>query len=263
MAPKLKFMNQTFNFSRFLKYASYQFGMHKKIISLGVAGAFSVLILFLVLILSAQNTWMLDEWRNTFFILFSVSSCLIIGHAFPYYRQKEKAISTIMLPASVFEKFISEYVVRIVLYTLIFPILFTLAAKLSTPFATLINPQATITSFNLSSIFEIQTNAEFLLTLLPLLYFTSSAFLFAGSAAFNKYPLVKTMIFLAVVLTLGVGYFYILIEKLSLGNGIAYWVKSSLISSEENALNALYVILLVFISSTLTYAFFKLKEKEI
>lgn len=256
-------MNQTFNLSRFLKYASYQFGMHKKIIGLGIAGAFSALIIFLILLLSTKNALTIDNWKITFFILFSLGACLIIGHAFPYYRQKEKAISNIMLPASVFEKFIFEYVSRIVLYVIIFPILFTLAAKLATPLAEFINDQAIITSFSLSSMFKVKAAAEFLPTLFTFIFLTSSAFLFAGSAAFNKYPLVKTIIFLAVVFALGGGYFYFLIEKLRLGNGIAYLIESSPIAPEENALKALYITLVVFIASSLTYAFFKLKEKEI
>jgi len=256
-------MNQTFNLSRFLKYASYQFGMHKKIIGLGIAGAFSALVLLLVLILSGQRNWMVDEWRNTFFILFSLSACLLIGHAFPYNRQKEKAISNIMIPASVFEKFISEYVLRIVLYTLIFPILFTLAAKLATPLGTLINDKGTISPFILSNIFEIQAKAEFLYTLIPLIFLACSAILFAGSAAFNKYPMVKTIIFIAAVFIMGSGYLYFIMEEINLKNGIAYMIKSSSIASDEGALNVLYIILIVSISSALSYAFFKLKEKEI
>lgn len=256
-------MNQIFNLSRFLKYASYQFGMHKKIIGLGVAGTFSVLILFLVLILSGQHTWMDNEWRNTFFILFSLSACLIIGHAFPFYRQKEKAISTIMIPASVFEKFISEYILRIILYTLIFPILFTLAAKLATPLATLINDRGSIMPFSLSSLFEVQVNAKFLYTLIPLLFFTSSAFLFAGCTAFSKYPLLKTSIFITAVFIMASGYLYFIMEKMDLKNGIAYMLETGSIASDEGALNALYVTLTVSILSALSYAFFKLKEKEI
>src|SRR5690606_26690689 len=54
-----------------------------------------------------------------FFIVFGF---LYVGHAFPAFRSKETTINYLMLPASVLEKFVFEFISRIGIILLMLPL---------------------------------------------------------------------------------------------------------------------------------------------
>lgn len=260
MAPNSRSMNQIFNFSRFIKYATYQARI-KRNIYLPTIGGFSVaLFLFMLFLLSVNNYWKQDEWTVLFFTSFAITGLLLIGNAFPSLRKKEKRINMLMLPVSTFEKYTYEYIIKVVLFAIIYPLIFVIISSLVVPIAGVINPDRTIVSFSFDPIFN--PHQKHIIGLIFWIYLFCSSLVFAGAAAIKKHPLIKTLLFVGTVIMITIGYFYMIFEKFKLGNGIQYVVKNT-ISNETEAFTWLFTLLGISACSALTYAFFKLKEKEV
>ncbi len=260
-------MNQIFSPSQFVKYAAYQYRMRSKIMLLAVVGAFTALFFLISFLIMTNNfRWSGRSWSPLFFLTGAVAAILHIGNSFPYFRKKDTTVSMIMLPASVLEKFVYEYIVRVILFTLFFPILFYFAAHLTVSIIHFIFSAKEISSFSFDFVFnELYSESDRLLFYyaLPALYVLTASLFFAGAVVAQRVPLIKTLVIIGVFVLSVTGYFYFIVEKMGLKEGIGYVIKNTWLSSEELALKSLFVLVVFAIITTLTYAYFKLKEKEV
>jgi len=261
-------MNQIFSPSRFIKYAVYQNRMRGKILLLTVAGAFVALMLFMFIILVENSSLINNEWNNTFFLTGVIAAILYIGNSFPYFRKKDTTISNIMLPASVFEKFVYEYFVRVVLFTLFYPLFFYVTLYLTDKITHFIFPNNIATSFNFDFLFiKSSRESDYLLFyyVAPAFYILASSILMAGTVVVRKFPLIKTLVAVGLLTLSVIGYFFLISEKMYLINGIRYYVQKyySWMESNESAFITLLIFIIFTTITTLAYTYFKLKEKEV
>jgi len=87
--------------------------------------------------------------------------------------------------------------------------------------------------------------------------------LFTGATAFRKHPLIQTVIFIGLIVLTTIGYFYILFEKFNLNKGIGYTFSKIFKDSDDIAFNYLFIAIILTATSALTYAYFKLKERQV
>jgi hypothetical protein len=191
-----------------------------------------------------------------------------MGTSFPALRNKKEASHYFLLPASIFEKFLIQFLIRIVAFSTFFYLIFWLEFKFTAAIYQSIEWRKTITieSFDLFAPF---TDLNRTLDLLAVLFgmFSIASFLLMGAAYFKKYALFKT------ILTFGVfaGVFFL---TMVLFSHIFYAEKMrSFLSIEldtyrisENLYNTQMFFYIPAIAASLFFlptAYFKLKEKEI
>lgn len=253
-------MNDIFNFSRFVKYAKAQLILQRKLFLLIISGGFLALFFFTLILFATNSRWDKEDWSILFLMSGAISALLFAGHAFPFLRTKEACQNTLMIPASTLEKFTYEFVLKIVLFTLLYPVLFKLMAGTVLPLAEFINPERAFVPFSFDPI--IHTNKEYLLPTAVLGYLFTVSLAFAGASALKRYPLIKTIVIVGIIILVGVGYFYLLFGKLHLKNGISY-VANYVIADQDSALIWLYYFLCISFITAWVYAFFNLKEREV
>lgn len=253
-------MNQIFNFSRFFHYARYQTSMNRRSMLLTVGGASVALFLFLLFFMRTTLRWDQHHWPPLFMISAIIGGLLFIGNSFGYLRKKESTLNTLMLPASVYEKYIYEYMGKVVLYTVLYPILFYIVSIPVVALAEFIRPERIYASFSFDPIFSPKNKTPYMVT--AWVYFFASSLIFAGATAFKKYPLVKSLVFVGAIFLIGFSYVYLSFQKLHLNNGMQY-LAETFIGESDTALIWLYWILGISAITSLVYGFFKLKEKEV
>ncbi|TAJ11680.1 hypothetical protein DMA11_15935 [Marinilabiliaceae bacterium JC017] len=253
-------MNQIFSFSRFVKLATYYFSIQKRRFLLIIGGAFVALFLFLLGVLVRKNNWDGIDWAAMFYLIGFMGATLYIGTAFSYLRKKETTVNMLMVPASVFEKYLLEFFNRIVMFVLLYPVLFILTRRFAVAVANFLKEGPAMAVSSLSELFKMPSDDM----VLPFIFVVILGVLvvFAGTAAIRKYPLIKTLIFVGVVFIACVGYFYLILEKMNLAQGIAY-VFESIFHDQDTFFASLYVIIGSSSLLSLVYGFFKLKEKEV
>lgn len=251
--------NQIFSFKRFCRYALSCLTLHYRQL-LWLCGAVAAGIFFSAMFfININYSWKNNEWAGFSLFFFAVTSLLFIGSAFPGLRNREKAITFFMTPASTTEKFIYELAERLLLFLIVFPILLSVFGNLA--METLRTIKATYghtlnaESLSIANILAIIPSKIYRLIIPVILAIGSLAF--AGSVVFKRLPLIKTAIFAAIIFLLNIGYFYILIEKLHLRHP---WIAHL---DENSVLNTFMAVASITLVSILAYAFFKLKEKEI
>jgi hypothetical protein len=169
----------TFSFRRVLLLMQKTLAENAKFVGSGLLSIFAVYSIVIFLdVINSGNSWM---FMDVFYVLgFLFGGFFVSGMAFSKLRTKEKSISFLTLPASVFEKFISELILTtlgfILLYTsifLIFNALIYWIAPESNPagFVDLTNPR-------MLEIFKI--------------YIIIQSIFLVGAATFRRVPLFYT-----------------------------------------------------------------------
>jgi len=258
-------MNQTFSLSRFIKYGAYQSRMRSKAMLLTVAGAFIALIFLMFFVLLGGGNWYAKAWQPFFYLTGAIAAVLFIGNSFPYFRKKDTTVSLIMIPVSIFEKFVYEYFSRIVLFTLLYPLFFYFVAHLVVPVVQPFFPKREFVPFHFNLLFpDFNREKDTLLFyyIIPALYILIASLFFVGAVIARRYPLVKTLVSVGVFVLLVFGYFYIIFETMNLGNGFGYFAERFW-GKQENAIKTVFALIIFAIITTLTYTYFKLKEKEV
>ncbi len=261
--------NQIFNFKRFGRYVKSTFIMSWKT-SLMYWGtiATAVLVISLFNMANIHSSWNRQGWMPIFLILFFIGGILYAGSAFSAFRRKERSIAALMLPVTAFERFVYELFSKVVLFFALYPVVFYLSSSFAVLVRNAVQPETLAVRnidsfpFKLVSLQELFTKspngqAELIISLAVLAFVLA----FSGSATFRKLPLVKTIVFIGVVMATVAGYAYLLIEKLhirhpwieELGD---HWSKTQTLTFVNLALGFVSLVALAF-------AYFKLKEKEV
>ena len=255
--------NQIFNLKRFLTYSKYMLLVNWKKRTLTALTLLVVFISFLSLNLRHWNTGKGIGIGVTFFV---ISSILIIASAFPGLRTKESSIQYLTIPASNLEKFLAELITRYGLLLLI-------------PYFIKIVGNATIKTYaaieaSKNSLIEAKSYVLYSFELLPLdqkeitftilIILAIASILFTGASVFKKNPLIKTVLFVGAVTGTIATYFYLLTQKVMhhLVDQNHFFMRTGKLNENEWT-NIGIATLIIFSIWSLSYAFFKLKEKEI
>ncbi|MEL7148677.1 MAG: hypothetical protein AAFO69_20050, partial [Bacteroidota bacterium] len=119
-------ISNTFNFRRFMLLYRQQLLQNSRLLIFGTIG-YCGIILIIVGLMTLDNQ-LKSPNPQAFFPLMSFLTVsfgvLYTGYSFPSLRTKESTISYITLPASTLEKFLLEFINRIILAAIMLPILY-------------------------------------------------------------------------------------------------------------------------------------------
>lgn len=269
-------MNEVFDIKRFAKLLRYDFRVNRweYLLLLPV----SILALWFVMFISVGNIsgWIFNESKYIpiYIIGYLVLGIFLNSKSFGALKNRLGATSYLTLPASPFEKFFLHWFLRIALYSLLYPLVFDVGAnsfisifevggKIYLDYQGSTASVSEIIPFKFNMVspdtgrlfgnFVIYFGPVFALTLVQL-----------GSIAFGKWNLVKTLLTLIGILTLG----YMVIKLIGTFKGGLEELRPNFfvdglpdqISTIEISLMAFMVItLLVFWTAT----FLKLREREV
>lgn len=261
--------NNTFSLPRFIQLAKQNFVHNQKLILLtliGFCGALFILFFLIQLSNDLQPGADPQIFLPTFMVIFIGGGLLFVGNAFPGLRTKEKTISYLMLPASSFEKYLLELLSRLIVLFIVVPILFWITFHFEGFIFQMFYSDA---NFSVMELYRIPNMipedpaSTWIKSLIAGLGMMGLLIAFTGAAHFERYPLVKTMVIVAVLFFSTMGILYVVIEKMGLSN---YHPNDSLWLFPESgkqavgfAAIAIWLVDLVLIASS----FLKIKEREV
>ncbi len=256
--------NTIFNLKRFKNYAlsSLILRYRNLLLLLGVA-SFGILLLCFFILLENGHGWNNNDWAEFVTFIISIAGILYVGSSFPYLRTREKTQSALMVPSSTMEKFLYEFTERILLFFIMFPLILFLFGNMALMIVDTYNSakgvvmNASPLSYG-EMISDIEGQGKWVI-IEGALFVLSLAF--AGAVTFRKYPLVKTVVFVCSVLSISAGYFVLIFEKLHLNHPWLENLGDHLSKTQGLTLSTFILLLLSLI--TLSFAYFKLKEKEV
>ena len=256
--------NQIFSLKRFCNYTASNLTLHYRQLLLMTGAVSAGLLLFLSFLMLVNHSWNENQWIPFLIFVVPVAGLLYVGSAFPALRSREKTIGFLMIPVSSFEKFLYEFIERIVLFCVFFPILLYLVGNLAFGIIEAIKHSMDI-NFSAESLSYLQFFEKVMpeegVNLIVLGSLAALSLAFAGAVVFRKLPLIKTIIFVCAVLFSIVGYIVLIFEKMHLNQP---WLEPFFQNLEKHKIFTLFAVLLfIFILIILSYAFSKLKEKEV
>lgn len=205
---------------------------------------------------------------NLIFYLLGMGA--IIGTSFPALTNQIKTGNYLLAPGSTFEKFMVQFFIRIVLFIPVAMILFwigTHLAKVSLfPVPEIGFDPSSIPDFHFNDIFKnthLTTLDKFAIMFS---IFSAITVLFAGSAYFKRFALVKTLIVSAIIIFVVVCVFVLFshIFYPTETNGFDIELKTYKITEDlYNVQLAAYILGGLSWLFFLSLAYFKLKEKEV
>ncbi len=179
-------MNPFFSFSRFKHLFIRDIFVNLRYMVSTIISVFTILSLlfYLALLFNDSSYDIITNFSHSNFTLaFLAAGIFISGNAFRDFRNKERKMSYLMLPSSTFEKFLSQYV----LISVVFTILTLLAYYLFSFFNMAI--VATFTKHTMP--LELPLLSKNIIPLLRF-YIPIQLILLAGAATFQKKPLFFT-----------------------------------------------------------------------
>jgi hypothetical protein len=205
----------------------------------------------------------LESFQGFLIGFVTVFGILYVGHSFPAFRSKESTISYLMIPASAFEKFVFEFISRIGFILIVLPLLFWVVFHLQGYFFTVFSDHF-FQSVGIQYLVTIDEDVPTrVYAVVAGAVFFALSLAFTGSAMFTKQPLVKSLFAVAVVVMFFVGYSYIVIEHLGVGQ---YNPPEEMLLIPLNEMSALTSVSLALFGATgvmLFVAYRKLKEREV
>ena len=261
-----------FNIKRFYKALKFDLKLNtKKYISFVVSLLVGLLLFDLFFIMQNNYKFTENNYQTLFYLAFIISIIIVVGTSFPLLKDKKSTINYLMLPASVFEKFLIQFVIRVLGFMILFVPVFWLNFKLADGIYNLFEwkRHVKIDSFGLFTPFRFKDDiGDYFILFIICSLLSLASFLFAGVAYFKKKVLPKTVIsfalfvlFLFVLFIIGTLIFYP--EKFHLTNVPVFVNVYKIAEHLYNAQLFVYVIGSVSSLFLLPLAYFKLKEKEI
>lgn len=260
-----------FNIKRFYNALKFDLNINSKKYISFIISLFLVLLIFdLFFILQEYNRFNLQDYQPLFLLTFIIGLVIVVGTSFPLLRDKKSTINYLMLPASIFEKFLIQFVIRILCFMVLFVPVFWLDFKLADSIYNLFEWKnyVEIASFELFAPFKYKSisTIDLIATICGL--FSIATFLFAGATYFSKKVLPKTFFSFAlfvglVFVSFVLGTFVFYPEKFHIVNQPVFVEDYKVSKDLYNAQLYCYVIAMVSSLFLLPLSYFKLKEKEL
>lgn len=261
--------NDIFSIKRFLNYSIWNLRINWKTHLMLIGGLGIAFFIFSYLAILDDRNWYYGEWVPVVITSFIVGGLLFIASGFTQMRTKNGKLNFLLVPASDFEKFLFEWLVRFVGFVLIFYIITLVFGNAALKLAQLTKfiqrgrlytgdplqykqliTQVVVTEGDREGVFPICAGIYFAFSLV-----------FAGSVVFMKRALLKTILFVGGVMGMGGLYFYVLIEKFKIKE--PFFIPYMKQHSDLEIFRWMGYAIVFFTLWILTYAFFKLKEKEV
>jgi hypothetical protein len=257
--------NQFFSLTRFGNYAASALILRSRQWMLIAIAVPTGLFLLMTLIMMFNDKWGIDEWLATSMLTSVALGGLFIGSSFPALRTKKESISFLMVPASAFEKYLYELLIRLVLFCILFPVVFYIVGNLSLYVANTLkihmeSPFYKYDYFNKETLKPLMVNIP---AFVGIIFFLFTMF-YAGTTVFRRLTIIKTLVFLGGLIVVFAGYFTFLNRILKINRT---WFTDVLDELQQKAnsypyyfICAVFIVVSIF---ALVYAYFKLKEKEL
>ena len=259
----------TFSFQRLVLLSKHSLIINKKLIGITLAAMIGMIILVLIFFQSMEDfkTWQNRYYETIFAFFFFAWGIIYSSLSFPAFRSKEKSMAYLMLPASSSEKFVFEFLSRIVIYILFMPLLFWTVANLEGTIVHHFVPE--LTNYRFSFIDPSLTNGTpienqgwlaFAFVQGGLFVFIAA---FTGASHFTKSSLLKTMAGLSLIAASYALFTYLVVK----GTNVEAYHNANkggmlFIKNEHDAFIFIGFGIMVINLCLLSIAFFRLKEKE-
>jgi len=259
--------NKYFSLGRFARLFRNDLMINQKTYLFTLAGlgiAIYALMYFLMM-----NTKQVGANQYTGFIVFYLMGVgVVIGTAFPALTSQIRTSNYLIAPGSTLEKYLVQFVIRIVILIPIALLIFWISAHLAK--ASLVpdpnigfNPEVRIADFRFSDLIDGIAFMEKLTIIFSI--FSIACLLFAGSVYFKRFALVKTVIVSGIIIGAIILSFVFFSHMFypEIVHGFDIHIEPYKITEELNNFQLGFFILggfswLFF----LLFAYFKLKEKE-
>jgi len=262
--------NKYFNSGRFARLFRNDLLINQKTYMFAIAGISIALYLFSYFIMRSNNgSFHRTEDYIPLVFMYLMAIGVAIGTSFPALKDQIKLSNYLLAPGSTFEKFMVQFVIRIILFIPIALFLFWVIMHLTK--ATMFpNPErgfdpSLIVDFHFSDLFKNGPGFRDRVVIFVSI-FSLASLLFAGSAYFNRFALVKTIIitvaviFLVIMSFVGFSHIFYPAET----HGFDMKLKMYEITHDINNVQlAAYLLGCLSWIFFLALAYFKLKEKEV
>jgi hypothetical protein len=260
--------NNIFSNKRFALLFKQHFIQNSQLLLLSTVAYVGVIFIVLCIAQVGNNLapHRLSGFQGFLVLFVSVFGILYAGHAFPAFRSKENTINYLMMPASVLEKFVFEFVSRIGVILVMLPLLYWVTFNLQGYFFGVFT-EAIFQPIGIQYLVrleEIPAGILFVIySMITCGIFFILSLAFTGAAMFDKQPLVKSLFAVAIIVMFFVGYSYIIVEHLGLG---AYHPPDQMVFIPMDEFRAFRFIAVALFAGTIVMlfvAFRKLKEREV
>ncbi|OFX53020.1 MAG: hypothetical protein A2066_15040 [Bacteroidetes bacterium GWB2_41_8] len=260
--------NKYFSPERFARLLRNDFLIHKKSYLFTLAGISiaAYALMYYAMITTKHVT--INQYTG-FIVFYMVGLGVVIGTAFPALTNQNKTSSFLLLPASTLEKYLVQFLIRIVIFIPVALLIFWICAHLAK--ASLIpnpeigfDPELSISDFSFTSLFNLLYYKDIAPILLGI--FSGYSLLFAGSVYFKRFAIPKTLIFFGIivgVVALSFKVFSHFFFPVSAANSTINHLIYKISSDTENIKLYFYIIFGCPWLFFLPLAYFKLKEKEV
>lgn len=260
--------DNSFSNKRFLKLFKQALILNKKIIGITLAGVAGTLFAALLLFqfMSAFRNWHQAEYFVTFIVFFLLLGAFYACLSFPAFRSRPGSIDFLMLPASTLEKFVFEFIVRIVVFIVLMPFIFWIVANLEGAIVHHYVQKLPVTHFSFSEGWADLTNNVRHSGWEKLMIFQACLLLligsFTGSLHFTRSPLLKTLFAFSLVFVTYALYSYLLFKGLGIENIKPENDRILFIHNKKQATVFFALAETVINLSLIAMSWFRLKEKE-
>lgn len=259
--------SKLFSLQRIKQLAQYHYNIESKTNLLRIGGFLVAIILLLIIGQSLgrnYRSWENKNYFSIFIMFFFIGGVLNAANSFKWLRSKEARYAYLMIPATAMEKFIFEFVNRIVLFILLMPLAFWIIANTEGYLYHLFNPNLAhfqfsyMESLNKWELIKEGFWAKWLIVNGFLLLFTIS---FTGATYFKKSPFAKLLLSLAIILAVFFAYGLILFRAFSLND----YAPDNVLFINVREQGKLFLGMGLFMINIvcLTIGYFNVKEKEV
>lgn len=261
--------NNTFDIARFgMLCRQTLVHQYKLVITSVVAfcGGLFILLLLIQVVNGFDQSNNMGKYFELLIFVFVVTGVICSGTSFPSLRSREKMHNFLMLPASTFEKFLLEFIGRILIFIMILPVVYWAVYNIEGYIVNVFYPSYSFGGISFFSNPHLNFGTETANQRVGVLIFTGglSIFIipFLGAAAFNKNPLVKTVFFVAIIFFFNLFMVYFFLEVL---NFREYHPTTPILfmRDAEDALLVSIVASIIFNAGFMVAAYFKIKEREV
>ncbi|OHX67302.1 hypothetical protein [Flammeovirga pacifica] len=266
-------MNNLFNPQRFGQYVSLEFTFNKKLIYYGLGAVISIIIVGMYLIRAVNDEPMSEgDIVGLFVFAYVVLGTVVVNRAFKAFRSQKKLITFLTFPVTQFEKFLFEYLSTVLVGVFILPFILLFAYTLEGELHQLINPEIGYLGLDWISsikneIFEGVTREVQIKKLIAVIFclipISIMNLIFTGNSVFSKWPLIKSILFVAAFISFHGALVYLIFEKMGVGEYVTNDAPLFFFSSSEAAIMFIIFYMLVANAVLIYSSYLKLTEKEL
>jgi len=265
-------MKETNNFFDIKRcYKAFRFDLilnSKKLLYGSIAMVLAMFFIDFYALVVSYMEFRIGDYAGWSTFMFIIGLLIVVGTSFSMLRNKHSSIAFLMLPASVLEKFIVQFFLRIVVFSVLYIPVSWLVFKGAVLFYNVFDWTRELNIFSLGffDLFYIEENGWLVSLGFCFGLFAFATFLFAGAVYFKKYAVFKSVIvFIGLIISVSLCSMllsYLLVPDLVRIHNFGVYFRN-INSYFTNFGLYLFVIAIGSSLFLLPYAYYCLKEKEV